>query len=535
MSPPSSVSYSPSSPPSLPSPTSKSMVYASKASSVYSPITTTVLSEEKMFSQCLSPDAQVPFSPNFSQPQSRSPSPATVSKGDRTLYVDISAAASSLSLLSTSSTPSWSWSSSTPTMASPNDHKTDMAMSEGLVPRSTRERKSSESSSLRLPARYNNVSGLKLRLPCGTHGCKLQFCTEQTLKAHERICRPNVTPPVFICEESDCKASYTSVEKFSRHLVTHMPEISPEEASKFPCIRPDCSKFLSTPKSLKDHLQIHRERDSNVKLPCPNKGCNKLFGTSRCLRTHELRCRQVQSGVRLPCPFEGCKSTFGSTDYVRRHVLDHEKGLVGKDFQCNYAFCKSILANPLTLQRHVQLHEEQSIGIEWRCLFVGCGKLYSGSKQLKDHQTRIHKDLDENHTFGCAYSTCKGRFKCQGSAYKHDCLYRKQCGFEGCKILIPNKKILEEHLWHHKTLMSNPPYPCFEEDCRKKFYSKTGILAHLVSHMVDANITARTTSETLTTEGSVDETKEMTTSATAATPTTTPSKTDTNNTTASGA
>ncbi|KAG9061758.1 hypothetical protein KI688_006909 [Linnemannia hyalina] len=224
---------------------------------------------------------------------------------------------------------------------------------------------------------------------------------------------------VYPCSEPDCKSIYTSLESLARHRYRHT---SFTTGSKLPCTWPGCDKILATTKSLKDHLQIHAERDAGIQLECPVPGCGKIFGTHRCLRAHELRCKQVKSGERLPCPIEGCKATFGSTDYVRRHVLDHEKGLIGVEFRCDYPDCKSILANPLTLQRHKQLHEEQALGFEWKCLVDGCGKVYSGSKQLTDHQSRIHKDLSPLYQFACPYNQCREMFDCQRSAYKHGCL-----------------------------------------------------------------------------------------------------------------
>ncbi|KAF9367847.1 hypothetical protein CPC16_005955, partial [Podila verticillata] len=247
-----------------------------------------------------------------------------------------------------------------------------------------------------------------------------------------------------------------------------------------------CTKTLSTPKSLKDHLQIHEEREAGIELPCPVEGCRKTFGTNRCLRAHELRCKQVKSGSRIRCPVEGCYASFGSTDYVRRHVLDHEKGVIGRDFRCDFAGCTAVLANPLTLQRHKQLHEEQSLGFEWMCLIPGCGKVYSGSKQLSDHQTRIHKNLDlKLFRFKCPYKGCEQEFECQRTAYRHECLFeKKQCPVEGCFCLLPDAEALEEHVWMHNTLKTKPPYPCFEEGCSKVYTTRQGILAHALTHYI---------------------------------------------------
>ncbi|KAG9324623.1 hypothetical protein KVV02_007193 [Mortierella alpina] len=231
----------------------------------------------------------------------------------------------------------------------------------------------------------------------------------------------------YLCPEPGCGAPCDSIASLIQHQSKHAGSDTKKGKSK--CPWRDCDKVLATPKSLKDHIQIHEERDANLKLPCPIQGCDKVFGTNRCLRAHELRCKQVKSGERLPCPIEGCPYTFGSTDYVRRHVLDHEKGLIGQEFLCDHPGCSAILANPLTLQRHKQLHEEQSLGFEWRCLVRGCGKIYSGSKQLTDHQSRIHKDLDSSYRFRCPYNTCGKTFECQRSAYKHACLHERSIRF----------------------------------------------------------------------------------------------------------
>ncbi|KAF9128875.1 hypothetical protein BG015_004276 [Linnemannia schmuckeri] len=336
---------------------------------------------------------------------------------------------------------------------------------------------------------------------------------------------------VYPCSEPDCKAIYTSLESLARHRYRHT---SITTGGKLPCTWPGCDKILATTKSLKDHLQIHAERDAGIQLECPVPGCGKIFGTHRCLRAHELRCKQVKSGERLPCPVEGCKATFGSTDYVRRHVLDHEKGLIGVEFRCDFPGCTSILANPLTLQRHKQLHEEQALGFEWKCLVDGCGKVYSGSKQLTDHQSRIHKDLSPLYQFSCPYNQCREMFDCQRSAYKHGCLNERlqsqppssidalaaptvsvtvpsapsvsssprplassparvqasrpkiPCTIEGCICELSNPEELESHLWMHNTLKTRPPYPCFEEGCSMVFDNKQDILSHTLTHSAAA-------------------------------------------------
>ncbi|KAG0044432.1 hypothetical protein BGZ83_010340 [Gryganskiella cystojenkinii] len=257
-----------------------------------------------------------------------------------------------------------------------------------------------------------------------------------------------------------------------------------QSRQRLPCTWPGCEKILSTPKSFKDHLQIHAERESGLELPCPVEGCNKVFQTFRCMRAHQLRCNQVKSGKRLPCPIEGCSQDFGSTDYVRRHVLDHEKGLIGMEFICDFGECQVVLSNPLTLQRHKQLHLEQSLGIEWKCLVRGCGRASSGSKQLIDHQARVHKDLkDRDMSFDCPYKTCLEKFTAQRSAYKHECLYKQlKCPVEGCQCSPSSEASLEAHLWMHKNLKTRPPYPCFEEGCSEVFDTKEGILNHSLSH-----------------------------------------------------
>ncbi|CAO3564202.1 unnamed protein product [Mortierella alpina] len=288
----------------------------------------------------------------------------------------------------------------------------------------------------------------------------------------------------YLCPVPGCGAPCDSMASFLQHQLKHSGS---DKKGPHDCPWPECDKVLATSKSLKDHLQIHAERDAGLKLYCPVEGCDKVFGTNRCLRAHELRCKQVKSGERLPCPIEGCPYTFGSTDYVRRHVLDHEKGLIGQEFRCDHQGCNAVLANPLTLQRHKQLHEEQSLGFEWRCLVRGCGKNYSGSKQLTDHQSRIHKDLDSTYRFLCPYDTCQKAFECQRSAYKHACLQeRTKCPLEGCICVLPSKDALDAHLWMHETLKTRPPYPCFEEGCSKVFDTKNGILAHALTHRIES-------------------------------------------------
>ncbi|KAF9923331.1 hypothetical protein BGZ65_008951 [Modicella reniformis] len=223
-------------------------------------------------------------------------------------------------------------------------------------------------------------------------------------------CNRKRTKKTSDCMEAECNGSVGASAGTDNN----------KAARKYPCSWANCFKVLATPKSLKDHEQIHRERGAGSRFRCTVENCGKVFGTTRCRRAHELRCKQVKSGKRQQCPVAGCELTFGSTDYVRRHVLDHEKGLVGVKFECDYEGCNSVLANPLTLQRHRQLHEEQTMGFKWICLVEGCGKKYSGSKQLTDHQGRIHKDLGANYTFPCPHKTCNGKFSCQREAYKHD-------------------------------------------------------------------------------------------------------------------
>ncbi|KAF9346180.1 hypothetical protein BGX26_002332 [Mortierella sp. AD094] len=245
--------------------------------------------------------------------------------------------------------------------------------------------------------------------PCMLPGCPAVLGTKRSLADHVRTCKHKVTGQSQFLDspEPGSDSSQSANDGQSRHRLNK--NTRGFVGIKYPCSWRNCGKVLATPKSLKDHLQIHAERDAGIQLFCPVPDCGKVFGTNRCLRAHELRCKQVKSGERLSCPYADCKATFGSTDYVRRHVLDHEKGLIGVEFRCDYADCTKVLANPLTLQRHKQLHEEQSLGFQWMCLVKGCGKIYSGSKQLTDHQSRIHKNLGPNYRFACPYSTMPRR------------------------------------------------------------------------------------------------------------------------------
>ncbi|KAF9426699.1 hypothetical protein BGZ76_002644, partial [Entomortierella beljakovae] len=268
------------------------------------------------------------------------------------------------------------------------------------------------------------------RHPCMEAGCSAVLWNRQSLTAHLQSCEFK-TP-----SSSPLGSQGKTNKKTSRKPILTSPPRYKNKSSlpnhgRYHCDWPNCDKILATPKSLKDHKQIHAERNAGIQLKCPIEGCGKAFGTNRCLRAHELRCRQVRSGKRLKCPYPDCKATFGSTDYVRRHALDHEKGLVGIEFNCDFPGCNAKLANPLTLQRHHQLHEEQSLGLEWKCLVPNCGKKYSGSKQLTDHQSRLHKNLNSDYRFPCPYDRCSDVFACQRVAYKHECLYiSKKCTIE---------------------------------------------------------------------------------------------------------
>ncbi|KAG0311269.1 hypothetical protein BGZ99_010285, partial [Dissophora globulifera] len=265
--------------------------------------------------------------------------------------------------------------------------------------------------------RLKSHAGCREKFPCKEKACTALFESRQCLSSHLTLCKQRPRK-VCQCTQPGCADLFKSKESLARHQRKHEKGLV---GIKYPCDWPGCGKFLATPKSLRDHKTIHMERVKGIRLTCSVRGCFKEFDTSRCQRAHELRCIQVMSGDRLKCPIDGCSMNFGSSDYVRRHVLDHEKGLVGIPFPCDFAYCEAVLANPLTLQRHQQLHEEQSLGVEWKCLEKNCGKEYSGSKQLTDHQSRMHKDLGKNHSFACPYSSCDSIFNSQKDAYKHSC------------------------------------------------------------------------------------------------------------------
>ncbi|KAG0244237.1 hypothetical protein B0O80DRAFT_456233 [Mortierella sp. GBAus27b] len=175
----------------------------------------------------------------------------------------------------------------------------------------------------------------------------------------------------------------------------------------------------------------------------------------------------------------------------------------------------------------MQLHDEQSFDFEWICLVDNCGKSYSGSKQLTDHQGRIHKELKPEHRFSCGHNTCKKKFKGQREAYKHKpCIKtvpRKPMAFievsdlsedpsdpeeveealqvpevledpkvesgskiackeEGCTCILPSQLALDEHMYMHKNITAAPPYPCFSEGCNESFGTKPEILKHAITH-----------------------------------------------------
>ncbi|KAK3818462.1 MAG: hypothetical protein J3Q66DRAFT_387424 [Benniella sp.] len=366
---------------------------------------------------------------------------------------------------------------------------------------------------------------------CTIPNCGLVVENDDLLSAHVQQCEKRLAAQQYPCPEPGCDESFSTAHKLLRHRSVHKVDVDGNSPpTDFLCRWKGCGKVLATRKSLKDHEQIHREKTDGTKFNCTVPGCGKSFETTRCRRAHELRCKQVKSGSRIPCPVVGCKQTFGSSDYVRRHVLDHEKGLVGVKFRCEHPGCDAVLANPLTLQRHQQLHEEQLMGFLWVCLVDGCGKPYSGSKQLTDHQGRIHKDLEANHMFPCPHKLCEGKFSCQREAYKHEgCLEKvldlkalaasnsetepkvviilddaessdvavtpKEettdeatnhskivCREDECACVLPSQAALDDHIWMHKNLTARPPYPCFADGCDHSFMTRKEILNHSISH-----------------------------------------------------
>lgn len=171
------------------------------------------------------------------------------------------------------------------------------------------------------------------------------------------------------------------------------------QAGRFCCPYPNCTKSFSTSAILKRHIKEH---SGDRPYKCTFEGCGKGFARNYDLKVH-MRSHTGEKPYR--CTFMGCERTFTRSSDLRLHERIH-KG--EKPFVCDCAGCQKRFVRYADLKKHKRTHEVHE-GHHPHVHGAGCGHTAIAHEDHIDylhdaHLHNHHKDHIDDHKIGLSES-----------------------------------------------------------------------------------------------------------------------------------
>lgn len=270
---------------------------------------------------------------------------------------------------------------------------------------------------------------------------------------------------VFICNDSKCKAVFSSEDEVKLHLGDHRkfeseplqcefcPQLfktrhfydkhveSVHNGSQFIC--QVCGRTLETRIQWRSHLRNH---DNTLKYKCSIEGCPKAFRVKHHLDNH-LRSHTKESPFE--CTFAGCSARFRQKHALTIHLRKH----TGEFFNCEH--CKSPFVTQFQLGKHLEKcngtykplvtratpRVKQTESSDFKCAVGECGESFKAKVTLEKHLSKVHA-IQVTQTL-CVL--CCSNFETQQALKSH---LREHLPFSCplCSVNFKNEENLQNHM-----------------------------------------------------------------------------------------
>ncbi|XP_051149465.1 transcription factor IIIA-like [Andrographis paniculata] len=183
---------------------------------------------------------------------------------------------------------------------------------------------------------------------------------------------------LFECLFPECKSRFTVQGNMARHVKEiHDGYVSPVEhhPKEHKCPEPGCGKVFKYLSKLQKHENSHVKLDS-VEAYCAEPECMKYFSNEKCLKEHIRSCHRYVS-----CEKCGTKQLKKN---IKRHIRMHEGDISTERIKCSFDGCSLTFSNPSNLSQHVKaVHFEL---VPFICHVTGCGMRFAFKHARDRHE-----------------------------------------------------------------------------------------------------------------------------------------------------
>ncbi|KAF6774168.1 Zinc finger protein 76 [Paragonimus kellicotti] len=240
---------------------------------------------------------------------------------------------------------------------------------------------------------------------CPYTNCNRVLTSAHSLKQH--ICGHTGEKP-FKCDYPNCNVSCRNADNFRNHRLLHLDR---SERPRFFCTQPGCFRVFLQRSSLRDHLNVHKDRRPYV---CDHPECGRRFRQHIHMKEHKLSHLHRSERPCFFCPDPGCDKVYLSERSLRMHSYTHSGHY---PFICEYPGCNLGVVTAAALRRHMLKHMNlQGSSTTIRCTYPHCCQSFTGQGELAKHKRKYHP---EELKFHCDVPGCTERFATLSGLVRH--------------------------------------------------------------------------------------------------------------------